>query len=453
MKILAIVPPYSLAASRKTVIPSKAMLPVGMLCIVSGLKQLGCEVQVCDLVFELNWQTKLSRTLKRQFDVILLSCNTARNIPAVSQVIRLVRAKLGDVRIVLGGNLCSQLGCKDFSQLDLKIDAVVRGYGHGALVEILEAQGDIWPKTVPRELPIPELSLLDQKTHKLYHQASGGQYPIVGTGGFGCRHRCAYCLAHQNSNLMPRDFANLEHEVKQAAKFGYEQFWCVDNLCFAHPTEALRFDQLITSLNASWKGMCRPEDITNLNHQWQPLKQFTALKEIAIGVEWVSRQTLDGMKRGCSRSYLKQIREALNKLQKAKIISTVFVILDAPQSSETDFWQLRRFLKSAKPDYISWSFFNPEAQTILQGERRSEDFGFYHWPFGLSAVSPQRAVQHAMILSGESWCGWQVNEDNPYYEDTKRIGVNFQGRRWTQVKTARTATGNLWEVWQEEAIA
>ncbi|MFA6255345.1 MAG: radical SAM protein [Patescibacteria group bacterium] len=455
MRVLAIIPPYSLTADHKAVIPAKAMLPVGILAIASGLKQLGCEVQVCDLVFTPNWQTKLASALKQQFDVFLLCCPSARNIPAVKLVASVLRSKFGSTRIVLGGNLCVQFGCKDFRKLGIEVNAVVRGYGHGVLPAVFRTEGDIQPSEVPAELPLPALELLDRKTHRLYHHACGGQYPIIGPGGFGCRFRCRYCQAHMGTPLVFRNNRSIAEEIQQAKQFGYTHLWCVDNCCLASYKSAKEFDSLVASQKLTWSGMTRPEDVVNLGKNSvdvsQRLQALSALTEIAIGVESVSKLALKRWHRTSSSS---SIQKALSYiLATNRIKATAFVILDAPGSTEEDFWQLREFLATTKPSTISWTFCNPSPQEILSGERKAEEYGFYHWPFGLSEVSPARVAQHAMILSGESWCGWQVARDNPYFENSRYIGVNFKNSiRLFQAKTARATTGNLWEAWHEEEI-
>lgn len=261
MKILIINPPYVIGADRKTIFPGKAMLPVGPLSIASGLQAKGCEVEFVDLVFMRNWIGEVSSIALGCFDQVLICCHTVRNIPVVRILTQLIRRLGFRGDITLGGNITNQLAVNDFSKLGIEVDSVVRKYGHGAIDGILALEkGDIVSPALS-ELPVPDLTLLPNAVFKLYLDHSEGRYPIVGPGGFGClwHERCIYCDAQNGVSSTPRFIENIFMEIEQAIRFGYQEFWCVDNLVNVFPETFLEFDNELHKRGCTWSGMTRPE--------------------------------------------------------------------------------------------------------------------------------------------------------------------------------------------------
>ncbi len=458
MNFLVINPPYVLSETRGQALPpNKAMLPVGPLAIASALLGKGSKVKFLDLAATnaatLEWQQKIRLEMAdcAAAEHVLLCCHTARNIPACREIAALVREQLPAAHITVGGNLCADLGIKDFQQLGLEVSAVVRGYGHASsVINALEQKevGDIFPDSVPDTLPVPALHLLDRVAHAWYRKKSDGRYPVVGPGGFGCRWSCGYCSAKMGSRFVPRRLENILAEAEMARMLGYTHLWCVDNVVLQDPEATLAFAQAVSKLGLTWSGMTRPETVVDL----ELLRQLKGLglTEIAMGVETASADQLKQYKRGAGRKYFDQISAAFDLLRQAGIPSNAFVMLDGSGGTEADFWELYKLLKKIRPDTVSWSFFNPSPRVGLIQEGRSPlSYGFYRWPLGLSSCPPERVVQHAMILSGVWWKGWTLDEKRPFYGNRHGAGVRFkEGLLW-QPRNSRSPVGDIWEVWEE----
>lgn len=449
MRFLVINPPYVIGEEGKAVRPNKAMLPVGPLSIGQALRERGHEIRFLDLVFEENWQGVLAEATEWLPDQVLISCHTVRNIDAVRAVLAVIRSRLGDIHVTLGGNVCTDLGREEFNKLGVAVAAVVRGYGHGLIPRIIAREtGDLFPNDIPSELPIPDLSLLPAAIHEKYREHSRGKYPIIGPGGFGCRWNCGYCSAKMKSGFVERQLANIVAEARQTKEYGYTHLWCVDNVVLTDPDVALEFAREVAALGFEWSAMTRAETVTDLA-LLEKIRDH-GLVELAMGVETLSAKTLNFYRRGAKSNYSDHLRRAFELVNKTGITSNAFVMLDGPAETEADFWNLYNFLAEVKPGTISWSFYNPPPQLGLTNGHRPADYGFYRWPFGCSEVLPELVAQQAMVLAGRWWCGWHLEEAKPFFDDGERFGVRFKETLLFQDCRARSAIGDLWEVWEEE---
>ncbi len=453
MKFLFINPPYVIGEDGMAVLPNKAMLPVGPLSIASAIEARGHEVIFADLVFQMDWRKYISH-IGIDFDRILICCHTARNIITVKAVLDFLREQSLQTHTTIGGNLTHRFGIDDFSKFGIEVDAVVREHGYDIIDSIIDGmRGNTKKQQItPAAIPLPNLLLLDNRARVLYRKHSNGRYPIVGPGGFGCLwyQRCNSCDSQMGTTSTPRLLRNILTEVDLAARHGYRDFWCVDNLVNVFPETLMKFDKEIHKKDFVWSGMTRPELATKQASVFGKLKACT---EIAMGVESKSVEQLQTYNRGAKKDYFQQITDAFRIIRRSGINTTAFVMLDGENETEESFWKLYQFLKHLNATSVSWSFYNPPATIGLLKENRSpNEYGFYRWPMGCSGIPPKRVVQQAMILSGTWWKGWQLNESDPFFENDYEFGVRFQTKNLSQPRHARSPIGDIWEVWEEQDI-
>jgi radical SAM superfamily enzyme YgiQ (UPF0313 family) len=451
VKILVVIPPYVLGEENKAVMPNKAMLPVGPLIVAGQLRECGHQIEVLDLVFEKEWWQAFSLSVP---DLVLISCHTARNIPCCATVLDELRKVWGWLpHTVLGGNIAFDINIVDFAQLGLEVDAVVRGFAHGT--DVLKAignrlEGDIQPdkKLITGNLPVPALDFLLPTIHAKYLLTSGGRYPLY-VFGLGCKWGCAYCSSKGRLGWTSQSsLTAVAQQISLVKQLGYSEIWVVDNLLFTDITATLKFDRLVAAQEMIWSGMTRAELVCELPVGF--LGQLTSLREVAIGVESASLSLLPVLRRGQAQNYHQNLLEAFGRINAAGIASNAFIILDLPGMADADFWSLYDFLCQLHPGTISWSFYNPPAQQVVDGKFRPSEMGFYRWPLGFSAVPPERVVQWAMVLSGRWWKPfWTPDLSRPFFEDGKWFGTNFLEGRILQNKDIRSATGEIWLAWKK----
>jgi radical SAM superfamily enzyme YgiQ (UPF0313 family) len=419
--------------------PEAAMLPVGPLAIATSLRERGHEVHFVDYVFAKFLPHDIDAA---SYDAVLIAIHTLRNIPVVKKVLASLR---GAQYVVAGGNVCMELGIKDLLKINVNVDAVVRGYGHGVIEHIeRKVQGDILAEPAANRMQPPDVGFLDGWVQSNYLQGSHARYPIIGPGGFGCAWSCNYCTAKMGSPYVKRSLREIEKEISVAKSMGYRELWCVDNLALIDPNFALEFDDLVYNSGMSWLGMTRAETIVRAEKH---LPRFRALTNIAIGVETSDRQ-LRALNRGIRSNNEELMIKAFGLLNSSNISSTAFVILDIPGSNDDDFWNLINLLSRIQPGNISWSFFNPPAkQAIRQGLDLSQT-GFYRWPLGFASIAKRRVVQQAMLISGTWWMNWAPNS---FFQDNHEFGVRFDEGEMVQPLNARSPIGDLWKIWEYRA--
>lgn len=422
------------------------MLPVGPLMIASELQKLVSDVHVVDLVFSKDWHEALKGIKKP--NVLLLSCHTIRNIGVVQAILHFLEQEWGTLRgthVVLGGNACLELGNVEFSRLGVKVDAVIRGYGHDIVSKIASRlYGDFISAKSGADLPTPALELLDSKTHRRYMQASLGRYPIVAFG-LGCLWKCQYCTAHLNADWQERPLDQVAEEARFAKQYGYRELWAVDNLFMVNPDATIEFDTAVGTLDQKWSGMTRPEIVIKQVNQ---LSRLENLKEVALGVESADVNLLRSVDRKSRCDPAEAFRHLAEQLPCTE--RTAFAVLDWPHSVESDFGELVDLLERCRPTSVSWSFYNPSAkQGLFEMQIPSSEFGFYRWPHGYSRVTPERVVQQAMWLSAKWWRGWTPLTSNSYFANGTSFGVRCKEGTVFQDRAARSPSGDIWEVWQE----
>ncbi len=445
-EFVIIIPPYVIDEFGNSVMPNKAMLPLGPLCMASALKSKGYEVKIIDLTFEYNWKEKLNYDFNN-VPHILLSCHTIRNIEPCIEVISKIKSKGFKGHITLGGNACIELGINDFLKLGVEVNTVLRGYSHGLIGKIVEKiPGDISPQKneINFELLPPACDLLEEKTLRLYQNLSNNRYPLIGHG-YGCVYDCSYCSADMNSRWIRRPLDEVANEIQLAKRLGYKHIWCVDNLILADPEHTLTFDSLVVGAGLLWSGMTRAELVVK-NREY--LKKLKGLTNLAMGVETVSEKQLKNFRRN---NHSDICIEAFNIVNKLNISTTAFVMLDCPLTDEADFWSLNKYLYSnLKPDWVSMSFYNPPAvDGLFKQNFKSSEYGFYRWPFAYSKVPEKRVIQQAMILCGVWWEKWKLNEDDPFFSNEGEFGVNFKEGKIFQKSDSRSEIGNIWETWRK----
>ena len=318
-----IIPPYVIDETGNSVMPNKAMLPLGPLCMASALKAKGYEIKVFDLTFGHNWKEKLNCDFKT-VNHILLSCHTIRNIEPCIAVINEIKFKGFKGHVTLGGNACIELGINDFLKLGLEVNSVLRGYSHGLIDKIIEKiPGDIFPKKneISRELLPPACDLLEEKSLKLYQSLSNNRYPLIGHG-YGCIYDCSYCSADMNSRWIKRPLEEAASEIQLAKTSGYKHIWCVDNLILVDPEHTLAFDNLVVEADLSWSGMTRSELVVKHKEYFKKLKGLTNL---AMGVETISKKQLENFGRKNHFDICAEAFEIANRLR-GEIAATPFIV-------------------------------------------------------------------------------------------------------------------------------
>ncbi len=179
------------------------------------------------------------------------------------------------------------------------------------------------------------------------------------------------------------------------------------------------------------------------------IPRFQCLNDIAIGVEAAPR-ALKSLNRGARTNNHRITSDAFRILEDAGISSTAFAMMDLPGSHDDDYWELLDILTDLEPANVSWSFYNPPATEMIRLQINPAVTGFYRWPLGFASISPHRVVQHAMVITGTWWMNWSVDS---LVEDDDRFGVAFDERVLAQSWSARSPIGDLWDVWDLDAVS
>lgn len=132
--------------------PYLRLEPLGLECVAQALCQNGHVVHLLDLQVSTHWELRKELRGFRP-DAVGLSLNYLANVPEVVELAKLVKRRLPDAYVFIGGQIASLMADDIRAHADGAIDAVVIGEGEMATPDLLAA-----PSKIVRAAEIADIS-------------------------------------------------------------------------------------------------------------------------------------------------------------------------------------------------------------------------------------------------------------------------------------------------------
>ncbi len=272
--LLLIYPPWPAAKGRARLIST--LPPLGVLSIASNVEHHGYSVEVCDAhAYQLDDNDIRTLLRKHKPRVVGLSVLTSQALAAHS-IARICKQELPNCTVIAGGVHAEALPVRMLR--NSAIDAVVRGDGEDAMVEILAnthfnditglshrtEDGVVHNPARPvnmnlDEYPMPAYHLVD---FDMYYPGATTyrQLPAINLMMTrGCPGKCTFCNSAKTT-LRTRSPESMVAQIKHLYdEYGIRQFQFYDDTFTVLKKTCLEFCERLTAenLNVSWIGFIR----------------------------------------------------------------------------------------------------------------------------------------------------------------------------------------------------
>lgn len=235
----------------------RVFVSLGILKVAAALEARDYEVNLLDLSGVENFTAPLKEYLVSCRDEAIGITATTPQLPAVMQILAVIRAARPDLRVILGGPHVTLVhsawklerkrgatgrGARALEQLEAAFDVLVSGDGEIAIFEALQPNA---PKVVdgddPKgglflndamfsELPLPARHLIDMAS---YRYTIEGHKSVSLIGQLGCPFACGFCGGRNSKSLRVirnRSVASIIEEVRHLyERYGYTGFMFYDD--------------------------------------------------------------------------------------------------------------------------------------------------------------------------------------------------------------------------------
>jgi radical SAM superfamily enzyme YgiQ (UPF0313 family) len=363
-------------------------------CLMAGIRKYGSE-KIKAEVFE---RTVNEDPLKTAEAIISLKpgyigfCTYIWNISYVRMLLPLIKEKLSDSVIILGGPEAGFSAEKILSEEPLA-DYVITGEGENSLPILIDSliQGTGVPEglgisyrdrgrivnggvnILPEEPPSP---YTDE-----YFNSLNGRISYLESSR-GCPFSCAFCLSGKGTGLRYYDTARTEKEIIRLANSGTKTVKFIDRTFNSNPDRALKIVKFISDRYGKEipSGVCFHFEIAGDILRDDLINCFRQMPrgsvQLEIGLQSFNEKTLEAVNR---RTDLKKLSDNIRKLvEKRNIHIHIDLIAGLPYEGEDSMRESFNRAYELNPDMLQFGFLK-----ILYGsemEKMSGRFGIVYSP-------------------------------------------------------------------------
>ncbi|NCS71533.1 MAG: radical SAM protein, partial [Candidatus Aenigmarchaeota archaeon] len=198
----------------------------------------------------------------------------------------------------------------------------------------------------------------------------------------GCPYNCSYCATGiWKRKVRYRSVDNIIKEIKFLIDaYGTKQFTFKDDSFTVNKKRVLELcDRLIKEkININWDCNTR---VNLINEDLLSKMKKAGCNSIKVGIETGSEKILKLMRKGIT---FEQCRKSANLFRKVGIHWTGYFMMGLPSETKEEVYQTLKFMKELKPDFASFSVYEPFPGTelfeigikkgLVQDKRTLEDF-------------------------------------------------------------------------------
>lgn len=334
-------------------------LPLGLLCVATGLARQGYGVRIIDGFAAKGWKKDLLEALREKPLCFGVTSMTGPQILHALEACRLVRDLYPDVPIIWGGIHATLL--PEQTLANPLVDVIVAGEGEAAFAELVKAleagtplsqiQG-LWyrengkvcftgdrPFVNYEAQPPLAYNLIDMDR---YRRRLFGVDHISFTSSRGCPFHCAFCwepaVNHRKWRAMKPETI-LEHLKRIIRDYGIRGFLFADDNFFVDLERAYTILEMIVredlKINIS-KLQIRADTICKMDRGFFQLLVRAGVKRMTLGVESGNERILQLLKKG---ETVEQVIEANRILASYPIVPLYLFMMGLPTETPVEFAQ------------------------------------------------------------------------------------------------------------------
>lgn len=388
--------------------------PIALLYIGGYLTRKGLKVNIIDVplkkqvrdkkfimshddTLEIIHKKMINEFRKVKTKIVGITCYT----PEYFEVLKLAKEikEIDDsIKIIVGG-IHPTLYPEDFFDQNVGIDICVIGEGEIAMYELCQS---ILGKNNINFEDINGITYFDNKTSKVIrtparpvteklddisypdyslidmdYYTNASPYSIRGCflrsmyllATRGCPSQCTFCVSNKlrqaaggGKYLRVRSAESLIEELKELkSKYKIDSFYFIDDLFTVDKNNVKQFCELFRKekLNLLWGCSSK---VSTLNEEIIKFMSESGCVQIDFGVERGSNEALEFIKKGINTEMVLNI---FNLCKKYKIRTFANMIVNIPNETEKDLYNIDRFVKILNPEVVSINIFTPYPGTEI----------------------------------------------------------------------------------------
>jgi len=351
-------------------IDQRAFPPLGLLYLVSALKNDDIEVQLVELA---NRENEIEQALAGLDSQIYGITATTPQYPWAKRIKQVIKQRNPHAAVIIGGAHSSSVpeAC-----LDDGFDVVVTGEGESSIQKVIQdfkRNGKVNKGLIKSEyikdidmVKYPDRDILDIKS---YGYDIGGARATTIITSRGCPYRCAFCSKDVWSNKVR--YHSVEYVISELEeiikKWGFKHFLFLDDSFTLDKKRTPRLFKAIKSLNIQWRCYVRSDHVTR--ELLQEMKSAGCI-EVGIGAESGSQKILDRVNKGLR---VEQNAQVIKWCKELGIITNVFLMIGLPDETYETVEETKEWFEQVRPDKFGFNIFYPYVGTPIY--KNSAKFG------------------------------------------------------------------------------
>lgn len=343
-------------------IDQKAFVPLGLLYLVSALKNYGIEVQVVELA---NRENEIEQALAGLDSQIYGITATTPQYPWAKKIKQIIKQKNPDAPVIIGGAHSSSV-----PEVCLRdgFDVVVIGEGERSILKIVQdfrKSEKLNRGLVKNEyiqdidtIKYPDRTSIDLKSYG--YDISGARATTIITSR-GCPYRCAFCSKDVWSNKVR--YHSVEYVISELEeiikRWGFKHFLFLDDSFALNKKRTAQLFKAIKSLNIQWRCYVRSDHVTR--ELLQEMKSAGCI-EAGIGAESGSQRILDRVNKGL---LVEQNTRVIKWCKELGIITNVFLMIGLPGETYETVEETKEWFEQVRPDKFGFNIFYPYVGTPI----------------------------------------------------------------------------------------
>ena len=352
-------------------IDQSVMPPLGLMYLMSALKNLNEDVRIIDCA---------TGMVVPDGDLYITATT-----PQIDEAIKLAK---GREYTVIGGPHASV----DPESLLSHFSAIVVGEGEFTLPSIIKEK----PRGIIRCPRIEKLDCLnfpDRSVAMNYHYYIDDKRTTTMITSRGCNGRCAFCSkAVMNGGIYLRSVENILAEIDECMSLGFEGIQFYDDTIAINKQRLLKLCRGIRN-RVVWRCFCRADQV---NSDLLKAMADSGCRELLYGIESGSQKLLNNVHKGVT---IEQQERAILDARRAGIRVKASFIVGLPGETKETIEETAQFIRRTQPDSVDVNILVVYLGTQIRShpERYDLTFGKPTWFKG--AQDKYRSTVRTSVLS------------------------------------------------------